>query len=147
MLLTGVISNISSWLGEALKVSLDLYLEADKGLTVPILGHALENAGALEVFSVNGALVAHLISGVTLTANRELTDVAIYAEDRKGMDFRVAMRCSVRIKGPEPECHSSMEDLDKIAKSIARACSSLFLVTFQFQELLYWRDATGLHRP
>lgn len=43
-------------------------------LTVPILGHALENAGALEVHSVNGALVAHFMSGLTLTADGEPTN-------------------------------------------------------------------------
>ena len=127
-------------------MSLDLYLEADNELTVPLLEQALENAGALEVYRVDGALKADFISGLTLTANSATTDSSIYAEDRKGVDFHVAVRCSIRIKSPEPEGQSSMEDLDKIATSIARVCSSLFLITFQFEETLYWRDTTGLHR-
>ncbi len=40
-----------------------------------------------------------------------------------------------------------MEDLDKIAQSISQSCSAFFLISFQFEQTLYWRDATGLHRP
>lgn len=127
-------------------MSLDLYLEADNALTSATLGEALENAGALEVDMVDGGLEAAFISGLTLTANGATTDSTIYAEDTKGIDFRVAMRCSIRIKGPEPEGQSAMEDLCKIAESIAQTCSSLFLITFQFEETLYWRDVAGLHR-
>jgi len=128
-------------------VSLDLYLEADNALTVPALGLALETAGALEVNMVNGGLEAAFMSGLTLTADGATTDSTIYAEDTKGIDFRVALRCNIRIKGPEPEGQSAMEDLDKIAEAIAQTSSSLFLITFQFEEILYWRDVTGLHRP
>lgn len=84
-------------------MSLDLYLEADNALTAPILGRALKNAGALEVYRVDGGLEADFISGLTLTADGATTDSTIYAEDRKGINFNVAMRCSIRIKGPEPE--------------------------------------------
>jgi len=107
----------------------------------------LETAGALEVNMVNGGLEAAFMSGLTLTADGATTDSTIYAEDTKGIDFRVALRCNIRIKGPEPEGQSAMEDLDKIAEAIAQTSSSLFLITFQFEEILYWRDVTGLHRP
>ncbi|MET0845119.1 MAG: hypothetical protein ABWY46_02890 [Pseudomonas sp.] len=128
-------------------MSLDLYLEADNALTAPILGQALENAGASEVTMAYGGVKAVFLSGLTLTADGAATDPAIYAENKNGIDFLVAMRCSIRIKGPEPEGQSTMEDLDKIARSIAQACSSHFLITFQLEETLYWRDETGLHRP
>ncbi|WP_024643674.1 hypothetical protein [Pseudomonas syringae] len=126
-------------------MSLDLYLEADNVLTAPAFEQALKNAGAWEVNTLDGGLEAVFISGLTLTANGVTTDSTIYAEDTKGIDFRVAMRCNIRIKGPEPDGHSAMEDLRKIAESIAEMCSSLFLITFQFEETLYWRDVTGLH--
>lgn len=127
-------------------MSLDLYLEADKELTVPILELALEKAGAFEVYRLDGVLKADFISGLALTVDGATTDPTVYAEDRKGTNFHVAIRCSLRIKGPEPEGQSSMEDLDKVATFIAQSCSSLFLITFQFEETLYWRDKTGLHR-
>jgi hypothetical protein len=127
-------------------VSLDLYLEADNALTVSALGQALKNAGALEVKMLDGGLEAAFISGLTLTADAVTTDPMIYAENTKGMGFRVAMRCYIRIRGTEPEGHSTMEDLGKIAESIAETCLSFFLITFQFEETLYWRSLTGLHR-
>ncbi|KIH84121.1 hypothetical protein UCMB321_2121 [Pseudomonas batumici] len=39
-----------------------------------------------------------------------------------------------------------MDDLDKIAQSIAQMCSAHFLISFQYEQTLYWRNATGLHR-
>jgi hypothetical protein len=132
---------------EGFQMSLDLYLEADNALTAPILGKALQNAGAWEINAVGGCLEAAFISGLMLSTDGVIADSMIYAEDMKGVDFSVAMRCTIRIKGPEPEGQSAMEDLDKIAQSIAQVCSSLFLISFQFEETLYWRDATGLHRP
>ncbi|EJM88949.1 MULTISPECIES: hypothetical protein [unclassified Pseudomonas] len=128
-------------------MSLDLYLEADNALTAPTLGKALSNAGAWEINVVGDSLESTFISGLTLSTDGVTTDSTIYAEDTKGIDFRVAMRCTIRIKGPEPEGQSAMEDLDKIAQSIAKTCSSLFLISFQLEETLYWRDAAGLHRP
>lgn len=132
---------------EGFQMSLDLCLEADSALTAPILGKALNNAGAWEIIVAGDRLEATFISGLTLSTDGVTTDSRIYAENTKGIDFRVAMRCSIRIKGPEPEGQSAMEDLDKIAQSIAQMCSSLFLISFQLEETLYWRDAAGLHRP
>jgi hypothetical protein len=120
---------------EGFKVSLDLYLEADNALTAQLLGQALENAGASQVNMADGGVEVAFISGLTLTADGTTTDSTIYAEDTKGLDFHVAMRCSIRIKGPEPGGQSAMEDLDKIAQSIAQSCSTLFLITFQLEDL------------
>ncbi len=127
-------------------MSLDLCLEADDALTVPTLGRALEKAGAREVIITDGALEAAFMSGLTVRILGATTDSAIHAEDTKGIDLRVALRCNIRIKGPEPEGHSSMDDLDKIAQSIAQMCSAHFLISFQYEETLYWRNAAGLHR-
>ncbi|WP_275044022.1 hypothetical protein [Pseudomonas asplenii] len=38
-----------------------------------------------------------------------------------------------------------MEDLDKIARGIAQACPAFFVISFQFETTMYWRDAAGLH--
>lgn len=126
-------------------MSLDLYLEADNALTVQILGRALEEAGACEVIIADGALEAAFTSGLTVACPCVTSDSAIYAENTKGIDFPVAMRCNIRIKGPEPEGHSAMGDLEKIAQSVVRACSCYFLISFQFEQTLFWRNADGLH--
>lgn len=133
-------------LKEGFNLSLDLYLEADNALTVPTLAQALKNAGVCEMKVVGDSLQASFNSGLKVTTDGEVADSAIYAEDTKGMCFQVSVRCNIRIKGPEPEGYSSMEELDQIAQSIAQVCSSHFLISFQFEETLYWRDAMGLHR-
>ena len=128
-------------------MSLDLFLEADSALTISTLSKALENAGAWEVEVTGNGLYAEFTSGLKLSTNHVLDDPTINAENTVGIDFPVAVRCAIRIKGPEPEGESAMEDLDKIAKSISQSCSAFFLISFQFEQTLYWRDATGLHRP
>lgn len=127
-------------------MSLDFYLEADDALTVELLGQALEEAGACEVIIAEGALEAVFSSGLTVASPRMTSHSEIYAEEAKGLDFRVAMRCNIRIKGPEPEGQSSLGDLDKIAHFVAERCSCHFLISFQFEQTKYWRDAVGLHR-
>ncbi|MFJ2539655.1 hypothetical protein [Pseudomonas sp. NPDC087614] len=127
-------------------MSLDLCLEADSTLTISVLKSALENAGAWEVEVAGIGLSAVFASGLRLSGGDVKDDSTIYAENTKGMDFPVALRCTIRIKGPEPKGESSMEDLNKIAQSISQSCSAFFLISFQFEEILYWRDATGLHR-
>ncbi|MGX1172250.1 hypothetical protein [Pseudomonas sp. R151218B TE3479] len=94
-------------------MSFDLHIEADSVLTVPMLSMALMKAGAIEVDNLNGALEAVFASGLRLIAEDETTDFTIYAEDKKGLEFKVGLRCSIRIKGPEPEGQSSMSELEK----------------------------------
>ena len=127
-------------------MSLDLHLEADSALTISALKSALENAGALEIDVAGDGLFAIFASGLRVSG--DLTDDStIYAENKKGIGFPVALRCTIRIKGADPEGHSPMEDVDKIAESISQSCPAFFLISFQFEQTLYWRDAKGLHRP
>lgn len=128
-------------------MSLDLYLEADSTLTISTLSRALENAGAWEIQVAGNGLFAEFTSGLKLISDDVIDDTTIYAENTMGIDFPVAVRCTIRIKGPEPEGESVMEDLDKIAQSISESCSAFFLISFQFEQTMYWRDGTGLHRP
>ncbi|WLH65319.1 hypothetical protein [Pseudomonas sp. FP2300] len=132
---------------KGLMMSLDLFLEADSALTISALKSALENAGAWEIEVAGNGLSAAFASGLRLSGGDVLDDPTIYAENTKGVDFPVAVRCTIRIKGPYPEGESPMEDLDRIARSISQSCSAFFLISFQFEETLYWRDTTGLHRP
>ena len=75
-------------------MSLDLHIEADSVLTVPMLSMALKKAGAIDVDNLNGALEATFASGLRLTADDEITDFTIYAEDKKGLEFKVGLRWS-----------------------------------------------------
>jgi hypothetical protein len=127
-------------------MSLDLCFEADSTLTISTLSRALESAGAWEIQVAGNGLYAEFTSGLKLSTDDVIDDPTIYAENTMGIDFPVAVRCTIRIKGPEPEGESAMEDLDKIAQSISKSCSAFFLISFQFEQTMYWRDATGLHR-
>lgn len=40
-----------------------------------------------------------------------------------------------------------MKDLHEVAQPIAQVCSSLFLITFPFEEPLHWRDERGCIAP
>lgn len=51
----------------------------------------------------------------------------------------------MRIKGPEPEGHSALDDLRRLLDSIAQNSEALFILSFQYESTLYWRDADGLH--
>lgn len=125
-------------------VSLDLYLEADDVLTVAVPERALEMAGADEINTDGQAIEALFESGLTFSTSAS-NDQAIYAEETKGATFLVALRCYIRIKGPAPEGSSPLDDLERIARSIAEVCLSHFLISFQFEQTLYWRDENGLH--
>ena len=111
-------------------MSLDLCLEADNTLTISTLSKALANAGAWEIEVAGNGLYAEFTSGLKLSTNDVLDAPTIYAENTMGIAFPVAMRCTIRIKGPEPEGESAMEDLDKIARSISQSCSAFFLIAF-----------------
>ncbi|MFK8399675.1 hypothetical protein M2D07_014305 [Pseudomonas sp. BGr12] len=126
-------------------MGLDLHIEADDRLTTVALCTALERSGAIEIDCVRDTVEAHFASGMRLSADAEDTDFNLYAEDKKGLDFKVSMCCCIRIKGPEPEGESSMSELEKIAESIADVCSSYFILSFQYESTLFWRDALGLH--
>ena len=128
-------------------MSLDLHLEADSALTISALKSALENAGALEIDVAGDGLLAIFASGLSVSGGDVTADSTIYAENKKGIEFPVALRCTIRIKGADAEGHSPMEDVDKIAESISQSCPAFFLISFQFEQTLYWRDAKGLHRP
>jgi hypothetical protein len=127
-------------------MSLAVYIEADNTLTMSTLEQALFMAGACEVKVANNNLEAVFASGLTLHADHAVADSRIYAEDTRGIVFDVARRCSIRIKGPEPDGHSQLGDLERLAQSIMQACPAWFVISFQFETTLYWRDKAGLHR-
>ena len=127
-------------------MGLDVHIEADNALTISTLGQAVSMAGACEIKLTDNILEAVFASGLTLQAEHPVADSRLYVEDTKGMAFDVATRCSIRLKSPEPDGHSQLDDFDRLARSITQVCPSQFLISFQFEKILYWRDKTGLHR-
>jgi hypothetical protein len=111
-------------------MSLDLCLEADSTLTISTLSRALENAGAWEIEIAGNELYAEFASGLKLRTDGVMDDPTIYAENTMGIDFPVAVRCNIRIKGAEPESESVMQGLDKIAQCLSQSCSAFFLISF-----------------
>lgn len=127
-------------------MSLDVYIEADNALTMSALEQAVSIAGACELNVTDKQLEAAFASGLRLHAEHSVADSTMYAEDTKGMVFDVARLCCLRIKGPEPDGHSQLGDLDRLAQSITQVCPARFVISFQFETTLYWRNEAGLHR-
>nr|BFD43341.1 hypothetical protein FFPRI1PSEUD_48400 [Pseudomonas sp. FFPRI_1] len=126
-------------------MSLDLHLEADKHLTTTLLGHLLQGFPGAKQAPVPGGLQATFTSGLSLYSEEAGLEPEIRAEDRKGCDFAVGLRCYLRIKGPEPEGHSCLEDIRRLLETIVQHCETMFILSFQYESTLYWRDADGLH--
>lgn len=126
-------------------MSLELHLEADERLTTALLGRLLEGLAGAEMAPASGGLQATFPSGLSLDNEDSNLEPEIRAEDRKGCDFAVGLRCYLRIKGPEPEGHSALDDLRRLLDSIAQNSEALFILSFQYESTLYWRDADGLH--
>ncbi|BAQ75896.1 uncharacterized protein POS17_4202 [Pseudomonas sp. Os17] len=125
-------------------MSLDLHLEADQCLTSALLGRLLQGFPGTEVHYLPGAVQAWFPSGLSLQSEDSNLEPEIRAEDRKGCDFAVGLRCHLRIKGPEPEDHRSLDDIRRLLETIAQHCEARFILSFQYESTLYWRDAGGL---
>ncbi|PYY78113.1 hypothetical protein DNK59_31075 [Pseudomonas sp. TKO26] len=126
-------------------MSLDLHLEADQHLSTELLGRLLENLLGTEQAPVPGGLQATFPSGLSLRSEASPREPEIHAEDRKGCNFSVGLRCHLRIKGPEAEGHSSLAEIRRLLETIAASCEAMFILSFQYESTLYWRDAAGLH--
>lgn len=57
----------------------------------------------------------------------------------------MAIRCYIRIKGPEPEGSSALGDLKDFVELIATKTDAHFVISFQYESALYWKDKDGLH--
>ena len=127
------------------QVGLDIFLEADALLTIRKLEQAAIMAGASEVRVENDELTALFASGLTLWTVDKRDDVRLCAEDTRGLAFPVGKLCHLRIKGAGADETCPFSEIDRLARSIAQACPSSFIISFQFEQTLYWRDKTGLH--
>lgn len=126
-------------------MGLDIYLEAEDSLTISKLEQAATMAGASEVTLEGNELSALFESGLTLWTVDKPGDRRLCAEDTKGLAFSVGRLCHLRIKGPALGETCPFSEIDSLARSIAQVCPAPFVISFQFEQTLYWRDRSGLH--
>ncbi|WP_379761384.1 hypothetical protein [Massilia suwonensis] len=127
------------------QVGLDIYIEAEDSLTLSKLERAATMAGASEVTVEGNELTARFASGLMLWTVDKPGDRRLCAEDTKGLAFSVGRLCHLRIKGPTVGETCPFGEIEQLAKSIAQVCPSSFVISFQFEQTLYWRDRSGLH--
>ena len=126
-------------------MSLDIHLEADERLSITTISTTLSELGARDRNSNDHTVEGIFESGLIVSAACELDDHTLYTEDTKGMDFPVAIRCYIRIKGPEPEGFSALGDLERFVKHLVTKTDANLVVSFQYESALYWRNSDGLH--
>ncbi|WP_160965612.1 hypothetical protein [Xanthomonas sp. LMG 9002] len=126
-------------------MGIDIHLEADKLLSIIAISTTLSELDALGIASDDTRAEGFFDSGLSVYATCEFHDQTLYTEDTKGMDFPVAVRCYLRIKGPEPEGSSALSDLGKFIKLIAAKTDARFVVSLQHESTLYWKNNDGLH--
>ncbi|WP_155952606.1 hypothetical protein [Pseudomonas sp. URMO17WK12:I4] len=125
-------------------MSLDIHLEADERLSITTISTTLSELGVLYTYNGDHTVEGIFESGLSVRAACELNDHTLYAEDTKGMTFPVAIRCYIRIKGPEPEGFSALGDLERFVKTLTTKSDANFVVSFQYESTLYWRNSDGL---
>ncbi|AZE48627.1 hypothetical protein C4K04_2955 [Pseudomonas chlororaphis] len=126
-------------------MGLDIHLEADERLSLNLLTSVARTLGGLDRVGDDSSVFAHFPSGLSVSAKRSFDEQAIYPEDTQGLSFPVVVRCDFRIKGPAPEGSSPLDDLKMFVEAIAAESDAHFLVSFQYESLMYRRDQSGLH--
>ncbi|MGN7740874.1 hypothetical protein ACTJKT_12875 [Pseudomonas sp. 22526] len=126
-------------------MGLDIHLEADERLSLTVLTSVARSLDGQDLVCDDSSVFTYFPSGLSVSAKRSFDEQAIYAEDTQGLSFPVVVRCDFRIKGPAPEDSSPLDDLKVFVEAIAAESDAHFLVSFQYESLMYWRDRTGLH--
>ena len=127
-------------------MSLDIILEADGQLSMAIVERSLRECGCASIFEDEGEFKAWFPSGMAVHCRNEPSRRPPSAEDTRDLSFLVAIRCFFRIKSSEPSELSSLEELDQVVRALASNSSAEFVVSFQYESLMYWRAANGLHK-
>ncbi|VVN69410.1 hypothetical protein PS687_05439 [Pseudomonas fluorescens] len=126
-------------------MGLDIHLEADKRMSLAHLADAVNAVGGAEVEQHEQSVQAHFYSGLFLSGCYEVDDPDIRAQDTNDLAFAVAIRCYLRIKGPAPEGADPLADVREVAQQLATRCDACFLMSFQYESLMYYRDEAGFH--
>lgn len=126
-------------------MSLDFFLEASSDLSIELIEGTLNSIGVRATQALPNELEAVFESGLSICVSYS-SDQNIRAEDSKGMSFAVALRGYLRIKGPAPDGLSPLDDLDRLITAISDQATGQFLVSFQYESTIYWRDWQELQR-
>lgn len=126
-------------------MGLDIHLEADTRMSMAHLADAVNAVGGVELAQNEQSLEARFESGLCLSGFYEVEDPAIRAQGLHDLAFTVATRGYLRIKGPAPEDADPLADVRVLMEQLAARCDACFLLSFQYESLMYLRDDAGLH--
>ncbi|CRM07079.1 MULTISPECIES: hypothetical protein [unclassified Pseudomonas] len=126
-------------------MGLDIHLEADKRMSLVHLADAVNAVGVAELEQNEHSVVAHFHSGLFLSGCYEVDDPDIRAQGPSDLAFPVAVRGYLRIKGPAPEDADPLADVRHLVEQLTARCEACFLISFQYESLMYCRDEEGLH--
>lgn len=126
-------------------MGLDIHLEADKRLSRAQLADAVQAVGVTEMDLSEWPMYARFHSGLYLTASDEVDDPDIRAEGNHGLAFPVSTRIYLRIKGSAPEDADPFAEIRALVEQLTARSVAFFVVSFQFESLMYYRDRDGLH--
>ncbi len=121
-------------------MSLDYHFEADEELSLEHVEAALIKAGWNDI-DWAGNIVTALAPDFSIHSERYTDPKSIISENTKGLSFPVYLHISIRTRGP----HSD-EIFEKFLTELAGISKAQFLVSFQFESLMFWRDSDGLHK-
>jgi len=127
-------------------MSLDIILEADEQLSTGVIEASLRDCGCLSISEDEGELEASFPSGMAVRCTKESVKRPPSSEETRGLSFPVAIRCMFRIRSPEPPEHSSLEEIDRILRTLEKNSAAQFVVSFQYESLMYWRAENGLQK-
>ncbi|KJZ51063.1 hypothetical protein [Pseudomonas marginalis] len=126
-------------------MGLDIHLEADRRMSLAQLADAVSAVGVAEVEQNEQSVEARFYSGLFLSGCYEVDDPEIRAQRPSDLAFPVAIRCYLRIKGPAPEDADPLADVRELVEQLTARCDACFLMSFQYESLMYYRDEGGLH--
>ena len=121
-------------------MSLDYHLEADKNLSLNHVESALISADWKDI-KLTGNVITGWAPGFLIHAKRLEHPESIVCENTRGLAFPKYLHCYIRAKEP-----NSNDVFNKFLESIKQTSEANFLVSFQFETLMFWRDDKGLHR-
>lgn len=121
-------------------MSLDYHLEADKTLGLRDIEAALVSAGWKDI-ELAGNILTALAPGFSIHAELFEKPKSISSEIKKELSFSKYVHCYIRTRGPYPD-----DIFEKFLADLALISTAEFIVSFQFETILFWRDSSGLHK-
>lgn len=121
-------------------MSLDFILEADDQLNFEAIEKSLVQSGWVEIVKTESSIEAKAIS-YNFFAEKLSSPREIISEDTRGLSFLVGLKCYIRGKHVVSD-----EPFTRLIEYIAKESCSNFIVSFQYESALYWKNNNGLHK-